>query len=88
MLIQDFIRKHGHSNVPQKYENNPSLGAWVARQRLIMRQWEDNQKNAHATDEKSLLTGERVERLKSIGLERSIGKWKTEMNSFLLLHIM
>ena len=73
--FQDFIRKHGHSNVPQKYESNPSLGAWVARQRLIMRQWEDDQKNTqHATDEKSLLIGERVERLKNIGLEPSIGK--------------
>ena len=28
-----FESQHGHCNVPQKYSQNPSLGAWVAQQR-------------------------------------------------------
>jgi len=28
-----FRDTHGHCNVPQKYPDNPALGAWVAQQR-------------------------------------------------------
>lgn len=75
--LEVFKRQYGHFNVPQKFEKNPSLGAWVARQRLIMRQWEDQHEDERTcidTDGTSLPTGERVQRLKNIGLESSIGK--------------
>lgn len=62
--------------MPQKYESNTSLGAWVARQRLIMRQWDDDASRDYDLQRsgRSLLTAKRVEQLKSIGLESSIGK--------------
>jgi len=65
--LEDFKSKHGHCNVPQKYEKNTSLGGWVARQRLIMRKWEvDGSVKPRWTDE-------RMKKLKSIGLSSSIG---------------
>jgi len=71
---KEFKRVNGHCNVPQKYEKNSSLGAWVARQRLIMRQWEETgEGKRHGRDTP---TGERAERLKNLGLESSIGKCK------------
>lgn len=70
--LEEFKRVNGHCNVPQKYEKNTSLGAWVARQRLIMRQWEETgEGKRHGRDTP---TGERAERLKNLGLESSIGK--------------
>jgi len=73
--LEDFKRQHGHCNVHQKYGKNPSLGAWVARQRLIMRHWEDKpDEKIHNTSRRSLPTAERIKQLKNIGLEPSIGK--------------
>ncbi|KAL7534886.1 hypothetical protein ACHAXR_009094 [Thalassiosira sp. AJA248-18] len=71
--LEEFKRQFRHCNVPQKYEANPSLGAWVARQRLIMRHHEEN-RLGHDTDGKSLSMCERIERLKNVGLESSIGQ--------------
>jgi Helicase associated domain len=31
--LKDFYRLHGNSNVPQRYPDDPALGAWVSRQR-------------------------------------------------------
>jgi Helicase associated domain len=31
--LKQFYRKHGHSNVPQRYPADRALGAWVGRQR-------------------------------------------------------
>jgi Helicase associated domain len=31
--LKDFYRLHGHSNVPQRYPDDPALGTWVSRQR-------------------------------------------------------
>lgn len=74
ILSQTFKRQHGHCNVPQKYDKNPSLGAWVARQRLIMRQYDDDNGKKRPIDGKLLWTCNRVEKLKSLGLEPSLGK--------------
>ncbi|KAL7535093.1 hypothetical protein ACHAXR_012122 [Thalassiosira sp. AJA248-18] len=71
--LEEFKRQFRHCNVPQKYEANPSLGAWVARQRLIMRHHEEK-RPGHDTDVKSLSMCERIQRLKNVGLESSIGK--------------
>ena len=55
----------------QKYKKNPSLGAWVARQRLIMRQWEDKQ--GDGSPNRSVIA-QRMKRLRDIGLDFSIGE--------------
>eukprot|EP00578_Thalassiosira_sp_NH16_P010495 CAMPEP_0181110142 /NCGR_PEP_ID=MMETSP1071-20121207/18557_1 /TAXON_ID=35127 /ORGANISM="Thalassiosira sp., Strain NH16" /LENGTH=523 /DNA_ID=CAMNT_0023193895 /DNA_START=437 /DNA_END=2005 /DNA_ORIENTATION=- len=76
--LEDFNRQNGNCNVPQKYPPNPSLGAWVARQRLLMRQWEDWHENSKPCKDDggklTIMSSERVQCLKSIGLESSIGK--------------
>lgn len=66
--LRQFRELHGHTNVPQKYEKNPSLGAWVARNRLFMRKWEED-----PTDCSSYQV-ERMEELKAVGLVSGIGK--------------
>ena len=35
--LVEFYREHGHSNVPENYEANPSLGSWCANQRTAYR---------------------------------------------------
>lgn len=50
--LADFKSKHGHCNVPQKWEANRSLGVWVNTQR--------NRRNR--------LKKDRVDRLTRIGL--------------------
>ncbi|KAL7518023.1 hypothetical protein ACHAWX_002889 [Stephanocyclus meneghinianus] len=68
--LQQFKSIHGHCNVPQKYEKNPSLGAWVARNRLFMRQLD-------ALGEKSRVStvqSQRMKMLKDMGLVSCIGK--------------
>lgn len=66
--LLDFKAQHGHCNVPQKYEKNSSLGAWVARNRLLMRQWESNNLSC------SPYQAERMQTLKDVGLLSGIGK--------------
>ena len=34
-LLLEFREKHGHVNVPARYEADKSLGYWVRRQRLV-----------------------------------------------------
>lgn len=53
-----FEREHGHCNVPQKYSNNPSLGAWVAQQR---------RRYKHGT-----LSGKRILLMEQAGVEWSL----------------
>ena len=65
-LIQ-FKELHGHCNVPQKYERNPTLGAWVARNRLFMRAWEEDPKSVSASQ------AQRANVLKEVGLLSGIG---------------
>ena len=62
MLI-DFKRKHGHCLVPNRYHENPQLGAWVSVQR---RQFKDLQRNLPTP-----MTKERASLLESIGFKWS-----------------
>ena len=34
-ILQEFHRRHGHSNVPQRYPEDRALGSWVGRQRSV-----------------------------------------------------
>jgi hypothetical protein len=36
--LLDFAHEHRHFNVPQKYADNPTLGAWVAQKRRCYKQ--------------------------------------------------
>lgn len=60
-LVQ-FHREHGHCLVPNRYPEDPSLGAWVSTQRrhykILM---------SGATDQTTPMTEERASRLASIG---------------------
>mmetsp|Transcript_1101 Transcript_1101/g.2411 ORF Transcript_1101/g.2411 Transcript_1101/m.2411 type:complete len:258 (-) Transcript_1101:1689-2462(-) len=55
-----FKEIFGHTNVPQRYENNPCLGAWVSKQRLYFF--------------KSKLSRNRQELLGKIGFDWAPGK--------------
>lgn len=65
--LMQFKEQHGHCNVPQKYEGNPTLGAWVARNRLFMRAWEEDPKSI------SISQAQRAKVLKEVGLVSGIG---------------
>jgi hypothetical protein len=65
--LHEFKAEHGHCNVPQKYEKNASLGAWVARNRLFMRRFEEQ------PDTCSAIQIQRVLMLKEVGLVSGIG---------------
>jgi hypothetical protein len=65
--LHEFKAEHGHCNVPQKYEKNASLGAWVARNRLFMRQFEEQPNTCSA------IQIQRVLILKEVGLVSGIG---------------
>ncbi len=52
-LLQNFKEKHGHTNVPSTYEENPSLATWVIAQRVKYRQ--------------NSIPKERAEKLESLG---------------------
>jgi hypothetical protein len=69
--LQKFKETHGHCNVPQKFEKNKSLGAWVARNRLFMRQFEQDD----GTLRTSSVQCERMRRLEEIGLVPSLGEY-------------
>eukprot|EP00577_Skeletonema_sp_RCC1716_P007491 CAMPEP_0113404456 /NCGR_PEP_ID=MMETSP0013_2-20120614/18398_1 /TAXON_ID=2843 ORGANISM="Skeletonema costatum, Strain 1716" /NCGR_SAMPLE_ID=MMETSP0013_2 /ASSEMBLY_ACC=CAM_ASM_000158 /LENGTH=604 /DNA_ID=CAMNT_0000290057 /DNA_START=195 /DNA_END=2009 /DNA_ORIENTATION=+ /assembly_acc=CAM_ASM_000158 len=70
--LRDFARENGHCNVPQKYPANPSLGRWVARQRLFMRQCLDAQGEENgALPSSQMDIGERMKLLRTIGLQAS-----------------
>lgn len=83
--LKQFKSIHGHTNVPQKYENNPSLGAWVARNRLFMRQLEEE--GGEQMKKKSKVAkavhDERMRLLKEIGLESSIGKYCLHSSTYM-----
>ena len=73
ILFAEYAREHGHCNVPQKYPTNPSLGRWVARQRLFMRQCLDAQMGATDVELPSshFDIDERMKLLRTIGLKAS-----------------
>lgn len=61
--LLEFKEKHGHCLVPNRYHENPQLGAWVSVQR---RQYKDLQRG-----EPSAMTVERAKLLESIGFKWS-----------------
>lgn len=71
--LVEFKQDFGHTNVKQTYEANASLGAWVARQRLLVRRWDKEQKR-HAPSSKSALMNKRIELLRSLDFEFYVGK--------------
>jgi len=40
--LKEFKAEHGHTNVPQEYWKNPSLGNWVKYNRKKLREWHSN----------------------------------------------
>ena len=60
--LLEFKRLHGHCLVPNRYANDPSLGAWVSTQRRHYKMLKSGEKNVS-----SPMTPERASRLASIG---------------------
>ncbi|MDD2709965.1 MAG: helicase associated domain-containing protein [Verrucomicrobiae bacterium] len=53
--LAEFKRQHGHCDVPQQSSDNPALGVWVAKHRVLQRKGE--------------LQPERLEKLDALGFE-------------------
>lgn len=74
-----YKQVHGHCNVPQKYNPNPSLGTWVNKQRMEYKAYTEGKKNS--------MTERKFEALRK--LEFDWGKRKGETaweNKFNELH--
>jgi len=74
-LLQ-FKERFGHTDVPGNWAENPSLGLWVKKQRILYRK--------RVEGLKSQLTTERVEMLKEIGFDfgkAGVGKSMVSMRS-------
>lgn len=72
-LIQAFKSQYGHCNVPQTHKHNPSLGRWLAQQRISMRKWKDIKPELGGGKYKT--NNWRMSMLKQLGLDASIGKY-------------
>lgn len=59
--LKEFKVKHGHCNVPQKYEPNQPLGTWVNKQRMEHKLLLDGHKSS--------MTKERMEKLEAVGFK-------------------
>jgi len=59
--LKQFKVKHGHTNVPKPYVDNPKLGHWVGNQRRGYREWRAGNKRKSKG-----MTTERIQRLESI----------------------
>ncbi len=72
IALEEFKAAHNHCNVPKEYSLNPTLGAWVSKQRKLF-----NQKN---------LSSERVEKLENIGLPWNprLSRWDMNYNELVL----
>lgn len=75
--LQEFKEEHGHANVPQTYEKNKRLGAWVARNRYYMRKMEELNEGKLKVPNKEAVQCERMRLLKEVGLKSSIGEMLT-----------
>src|SRR3569832_2816563 len=56
--LEQFHRKHGHCNVPQRFPEDKALGAWVSRKK--------------STRHRKLITKDQVERLNLLGFNWEI----------------
>ena len=70
----DFATENGHCNVPQQFPPNPSLGRWVARQRLFIRRCQRGRKTLSINDK---FVAEKLKLLAHIGLK---GNGRTASN--------
>ena len=52
--LADFVKEHGHANVPQKHQTNPQLCSWLAGRRKVWR--------------KGLLSPDEQSRLEALGV--------------------
>ena len=57
--VKEFKAAYGHCRVPYHFDGNPKLGAWCNNQRA--------QYKKYLSDQKSLLTKRRIEKLNAIG---------------------
>ena len=48
----DFKNLHGHTLVPKRYKNNPSLGNWVSKQRQLYHNYQTGKKPCSLTKER------------------------------------
>lgn len=62
--LQEFKRKHGHTSVPQKYTEDPSLGKWVNHIRTQYKLWKEN-KSCKGPQ----INAERIQKLEEIDFE-------------------
>eukprot|EP00592_Proboscia_alata_P014320 CAMPEP_0194392996 /NCGR_PEP_ID=MMETSP0174-20130528/123050_1 /TAXON_ID=216777 /ORGANISM="Proboscia alata, Strain PI-D3" /LENGTH=370 /DNA_ID=CAMNT_0039188627 /DNA_START=594 /DNA_END=1704 /DNA_ORIENTATION=+ len=60
--IVNFVQEFGHTKVPQKFPQNPSLGGWVFNQRK-------SYKGHLKGDPSSSMTADRIRRLNKVGFE-------------------
>lgn len=58
--LEEYREKHGSTMVPKRYPENPSLGNWVNKQRVMYRRYCANEKPCS-------LTAEKVEVLNQVG---------------------
>lgn len=59
----DFHKVHGHSNIPQRYKVNPSLGRWAQTQRTQYKALEEGKQSS--------MNDDKISKLESVGF-----KWK------------
>lgn len=88
--LRTFYAENGHSDVPQTYSKNKSLGKWVGKQRehykifLELKQNTDNHSTVNMHEQPTSkrkkrtcpLTQERIDKLSTLDFKFSIGKGK------------
>ena len=72
----DFVKEHGHANVPQTYKDNIQLARWVSSQREMWKQL-DREKKSCSTNKPRVkvcntITDERIQLLEKVGFHFSI----------------
>lgn len=78
--LETFYREHGHSNVPEDYQGNVSLGQWCMNQRTAYRRY--------ANGEPTALTAERIELLETLEFRwhLRLHQWKCMLERLKLYH--
>uniref|UniRef100_A0A7S3LBB6 Helicase-associated domain-containing protein n=1 Tax=Amphora coffeiformis TaxID=265554 RepID=A0A7S3LBB6_9STRA len=69
--LQEFYAEHGHSNVPEHYPDNPSLGKWCSNQRTYY--------SRRCRGEMSSLTEERIQLLEDLGFVWHYWRYKFDV---------
>ena len=69
--LRRFLKKHGHTRVPARLANDPSLGMWVARQRQAYAA-ELERKAGREPRCSQRITFARIKKLQRIGFEWSL----------------